>query len=447
VTPVDRLLVIRAAGLYMPMALLALVVFERRPRQREFGGMLLGFCWCLSGLLALQRLNLAFGWWTFHAQGGLFRGMPVDLYLGWALGWGALATLFFRRQPLWLVVLILAGLDALVMPLCAPVVELHRHWWMGELVGLLSVLAPAQCFARWTFEDSHLPGRAVLHVISSGGLVLFVVPEIVFAMVPGGEWSALTKNPAWLVSIQLQIAALLALPGVSAVQEFCRRGGGTPIPYDPPQRLVVSGFYRYVANPMQISCACVMTAWGLVLENSWIVCSGLIAFVYGLGLANWDEVEDMRARYGREWEEFRANVQPWRIRARPWHPGNEDQRFTARLYVAESCGPCSELRRWFESQGARGLAIVAAEDHPARDLERMTYEPADGSPAEEGVAAFARAVEHIHLGWAFVGAAMRLPVIRPALQLLADASGLGPQVIRRRNATPALCLPEVRTGN
>ena len=75
----DRVLLIRAASLYFPITLLGLITLYRRPERRQFGGMLLGFCWSLSGLLFLQRLNLAFGWWTFHAQGGLIRGMPVDL--------------------------------------------------------------------------------------------------------------------------------------------------------------------------------------------------------------------------------------------------------------------------------------------------------------------------------------------------------------------------------
>ena len=50
----------------------------------------------------------------------------------------------------------------------------------------------------------------------------------------------------------------------------------------------------------------------------------------------------------------------------------------------------------------------------------------------EGVAAFARALEHIHLGWAFVGWTMRLPLVEPFLQLLVDAVGGGPRQIVRR---------------
>lgn len=61
---------------------------------------------------------------------------------------------------------------------------------------------------------------------------------------------------------------------------------------------------------MRLSCASVMTGWGVVVANPWVLSSGLIAFAYGLGLANWHEVEDMRNRFGCEWERYRATSGP-----------------------------------------------------------------------------------------------------------------------------------------
>jgi hypothetical protein len=63
----------------------------------------------------------------------------------------------------------------------------------------------------------------------------------------------------------------------------------------------------------------------------------------------------------------------------------------------------------------------------------MTYDPMDGSDVDEGVGAFARALEHINLGWAFAGACLRLPGIKHVAQLVLDASGLGPRYIPRRS--------------
>jgi hypothetical protein len=43
-----------------------------------------------------------------------------------------------------------------------------------------------------------------------------------------------------------------------------------------------------------------------------------------------------------------------------------------------------------------------------------------------------RGLEHINFGWAFLGACLRLPLVRPLAQILIDAAGFGPQVIERR---------------
>jgi hypothetical protein len=121
---------------------------------------------------------------------------------------------------------------------------------------------------------------------------------------------------------------------------------------------------------------------------------------------------------------------------RNWVPRWRPSPQPARLYVAMSCGPCSEIARWFGTSGAVSLEVVPAESHPIRELRRITYELADGSaPSEEGVAALARAAEHINLAWAMLGFFARLPIVRPALQLLVDVSGGEERVVERHGAT------------
>jgi protein-S-isoprenylcysteine O-methyltransferase Ste14 len=425
-----RVAAVRFMGLYVPVIAAFLLVFLRPNRKRIFPAALLGFVWTLPSLLAVQLLNLHFGWWRFNALGGLFRGMPVDLYLGWAVLWGILPILSFDETGIAWISAAFFGIDLILMPACSPVVALGHRWLIGEFVALGLVLVPAQLFARWTINDTHVKARAVLHILAAGGVFLFLIPEVVFAVRPGHKWDALLFEPAWLRSLELQAIALLGVAGVSAVQEFVQRGNGTPIPYDPPKQLVVSGLYRYISNPMQLSCALVMTAWGCVLRNPWVAAAGIMSFLYSLGLAAWDEGEDMRVRFGKPWEEYRNNVKAWRPRLTPWHAPD---RPLARLYVAETCGPCSEVRRWFESHGAVLLHVVAAEDHPTRDLQRITYDPMDGTDVDEGVDAFARGLEHINLGWAFAGACLRLPGIKHLVQILLDGSGLGPRSIPRRS--------------
>lgn len=223
-----------------------------------------------------------------------------------------------------------------------------------------------------------------------------------------------------------ELLLLLALPGVAGVMEFAERGEGTPIPYDPPKRLVRSGIYRYVANPMQLSCFLVMVLWATWLRSGWMAAAAGMSMVYSAGLAEWDEAEDLKHRFGEEWVSYRSHVRNWWPRWRPYYAGS-----ASRLYMAETCGPCSELRSWLEAQRPMGLEIVDAESLPAGSIERMRYVPRDGSGSVEGVRALGYALEHMSLSWALAGILLRMPIIWQSVQLVMDASGLGPRVLRK----------------
>ena len=251
-----------------------------------------------------------------------------------------------------------------------------------------------------------------------------MLPEVAFALRPGRGWTPLFGMSNFWRQMWLQMICVLALPGVAAVMEFAGRGLGTPIPYDPPQRLVTSGVYRYCANPMQMSCCVVMLAWAAVLRNGWLVLAAVVSAVYSVGIATWDEGADLEQRFGADWREYRAAVRNWRWRWRPYHAGP-----AARLYVARTCGPCSEVRAWIAMREPVGMVIVDAETLAAGSIRRMRYDPGDGSAAVEGVRAMGRALEHLNAGWALCGAALRLPGVWWVVQVVMDASGLGPRVV------------------
>ncbi len=429
----DRAFAVRALAVYGPAAAAAALLMLRSGTPRLLAACLTGFAWTVMSLHALQMADIQAAWWSFHAQGGMFRGMPIDLLLGWSVLWGVVPILAFPNARALLVLACFFVLDLLLMPACRPVVQLHAHWLRGEAVSLVAVLAPAYLFARTTLSDTHLGFRAAMHVTTFVGVVLLLIPEIVFALRPGIGWAALRASPGWVVALELQAAALLGVIGVSAVQEFAAAGGGTPIPYDPPKELVTSGLYAYVANPMQLSMSLVLTAWGVVLLNRWIALAGVMAFIYGAGLASWDEGDDMRSRFGGRWQTYRRNVRAWVPRWTPWHDAEQPP---AILYIAETCGPCSEVRAWFEARHPVALRIVAAEDHPCRDLDRITYERS--GRVDEGVRAVGRALEHLNLAWAFVGACLRLPGVSHFVQLLLDSTGVGPRPTARRAACQRL---------
>ena len=309
---------------------------------------------------------------------------------------------------------------------------------MGEAAGLVLCLLPAQLLARWTAADTRLPSRILLQMAAFAGLTLFVVPAVALDTT-GWRWVSPIDRPLWQLTIIAQVLAAPMLIGVAAVHEFVTRGGGTPVPFDPPRWLVTSGLYAYVRNPMQISGVLLLLLLGAALESPWVASAGLLAHLYSAGLAGWDEDEDLHRRFGDPWTAYRRGVRAWLPRLRPWFPAGQSP---ARLYVSATCGMCGEVGRWFARRGARQLVIVPAASHPSRALTRITYESADGSCRVAGIAALGRACEHLHLGWMVAGLPLRLPVLRPAIQLLVDASGGGPRAPRDGRTSESQCSPD-----
>jgi protein-S-isoprenylcysteine O-methyltransferase Ste14 len=418
----QRAMAVRIGALYGPIMVAMLAGFLRVPRPKRFAGCLLSFLWTLPTLLLLQLCNERAQWWRYKSVGVSLHGIPLELYLGWAVLWGLVPQLASPRMRLWLCAVMMLAVDLVAMPLSSTVLKLGPHWLWGEAVALCLVLAPALCLARWTEEQTHLGWRAAMQFTLSGLLFLYLMPEIVFGMLGKLGWRPLFFMRHWSLQLALQCMALLALPGVSAVMEFAERGEGTPIPYDPPKRLVMSGIYRYPANPMQVSCTLVMFAWGALLQSGWLLLAAVVALVYSVGLATWDEGNDLVKRFGENWHEYRAQVKNWIPRWRPYVAGEP-----AKLYVARTCAPCSEVRRWFEQRMPVGLEIVDAETLPAGSIERIRY--VDGEYRADGVRAVARALEHVNLGWALVGMLGRLPGVWWVVQKILDASGLGPRTL------------------
>ena len=410
-------------ALYLPLAAVVVAWTLRGRRPRQFVACLLSLLWVMTSLLALQRLNLRAGWWTFYDSGRL-SGIPLNLYAGWVLLWGAFPPIAFPRLAICWCWTVMIAVDLVLMPLCRSAINLGPLWIVGELVGASFVLLPALYLARWTLEGSHLRLRAAMQIMLAGMFFLFFVPEVVFALRPGRGWEPLLQMAGWRRQLGLQILLLMAIPGVSAVMEFAQRGLGTPIPHDPPKKLVTSGIYRYCANPMQLSCGFVMLLWAALLSNRWLALGAAVSVAYSAGIAEWDERQDLARRFGDSWRNYRAAVHSWRPRWRPYHDGP-----IARLYLAQTCGPCSEIRTWLESKNLHGATIVDAETLPRGSIRRMRYDPNDGSPCVDGVRAFGGALEHLNLGWALCGATLRLPGVWQSVQLVMDASGLGPRLV------------------
>jgi protein-S-isoprenylcysteine O-methyltransferase Ste14 len=102
---------------------------------------------------------------------------------------------------------------------------------------------------------------------------------------------------------------------------FARLGRGTIMPWDPTQRLVVSGPYRHVRNPM-ISGVLFMVAGQALYWGSWLTGSlALFFFLVNHFYFILSEEPGLEKRFGENYRRYKANVPRWRPHIRPWTDG------------------------------------------------------------------------------------------------------------------------------
>ena len=419
----NRIFLIRALSLYAPLLGCLMLWSWRKPVRAEATGALLATAWNLPMLLALNSLAQWSGWWRFNVHEAVFLGTPTDLWLGWSFLWGTFAVLLFRHAPVWLGCFCFGACDLLIMPLCSPVISLGRSWLLGETLGLAFCLAPAFYFARWTREKTGVGWRVTFQFLTFSGLFIL---GIAFADRTKAEHLADVSRTSHSAQALLQLLFLLSIPALSAVQEFAQVGNGTPLPYDPPTRLVTTGVYSYIANPMQTTTTVLLFTFALGMHSLSLFAAGFISIAYCVGLAAWDEGSDLRSRFGFAFLRYRRHVRNWFPRWRPYVA------CSARIYLSQDCHKCSQIAAFLCALKPYKLCILPAEEHPLYTLERMTYESHDGSVRAQGIVALARALEHVNLAWALAGFMLRLPLASQLVQSITDVSGGGPFSVSRR---------------
>ncbi|PWR08303.1 hypothetical protein DKT68_16165 [Micromonospora acroterricola] len=405
---------IASRWLSLALPLLAVLVVGGRERARTVrAAALLTFVAAGVGIAALHEVARLTGWYAFAPVIGAYRGMPVDLWIGWAALWGPLPVLLRRVLPLPVAMGLLLWVDAVAMPALHPLVRLGPHWLVGEAVGLLTVALPAQLLGRFCADRRHLRARTLLQVAVFAALVLWFVPTLAFE-VGDGSWATLTGLGSTGALVVAQLALLAAAPALAAVAEFAVRGGGTPYPWDPPRRLVTTGPFAYVANPMQLGTVSLLLLAAAATRSGALILAAVSAVAFGAAVAGPHEEHDLRARHGDSWRSYRRQVRDWWPRWRPYSAGP-----AAVLWLDDDCGPCAATWRLLARRHPVGLRIRPAREHE-RVLWRAEYVGGDGH-TERGVAAVARALDHVHLGWAMLGWTLRLPGVTRLAQLVTDA--------------------------
>jgi len=411
---------IQLACLYGPMLGAGLLAWWLRPSGKSAVGLLFSFAWVAALLPWVDGLARLGGCWSYRVGGLSLAGMPLALYLGWVIAWGLFAPLLVRvvAGRMWTAVALLVAIDLRAMPELTPLLMLQPWWWAGEMVVVAVVLVPALFLERWTETGERLEWRCAMLVPAFGGIFLGL-PALVECGDPTAVFERWRSLPEVWRAMSLLAGLAFSIPGLTAVRDLAKSGRGTPVPLDPPQRLVTHGIYAFVRNPMQLSMTSLLVLESLMLGTPWPAILAGLGVVYSEGFARWSEQEDMLKRFGPAWTAYRASVRPW-IPA--WRPkvGRKCE-----LWLDEDCGPCAEVARWLEKQQPAGLQLRPAAEWMGDPLTRVTWRDPLSGRAESGVAGMAMALQHLTLPWACLGCLAGLPGISHVLQICFDAAGAG----------------------
>ena len=135
------------------------------------------------------------------------------------------------------------------------------------------------------------------------------------------DWHLHRPLPYWMVA---QVAGALLIcaglaPIVGSFAEFAR-ADGTPVPVASPPRLVVSGFYRYVRNPIYVGFMAVLIGEVLVTGSLGLLEYTAVAWCVGAAAVRFYEEPTLARKFGPEYREYRRAVRAWIPRLHPWAP-------------------------------------------------------------------------------------------------------------------------------
>lgn len=144
--------------------------------------------------------------------------------------------------------------------------------------------------------------RALIAFLACPGTVALAIPL---------TWLIATDNvrvvrPAGLVPLVSGSAALLW-----CVRDFYVSGKGTLAPWQPPERLVVTGLYRYSRNPMYVAVSLMLLGWAIASGVTGLYFYALAVMTAFQLRVVFGEEPWLAGRFGEEWEQYRARVPRW----------------------------------------------------------------------------------------------------------------------------------------
>lgn len=167
-------------------------------------------------------------------------------------------------------------------------------------------------------NNKSLKFRMIKAIMTLAMMVTIVVPSILLYLT---NWH-LDRTQVWTVILGI-ISLIIGISLVLSTIRLCLTiGNGTLAPWDPTQKLVVSGPYAYVRNPMITGVVLILLAESLIFYSSalciWAIVFACVNIIYFI----LSEEPGLRKRFGKEYDEYCNNVPRIVPRLTPWKRTN-----------------------------------------------------------------------------------------------------------------------------
>jgi protein-S-isoprenylcysteine O-methyltransferase Ste14 len=155
------------------------------------------------------------------------------------------------------------------------------------------------------------------------GVVTLVVPAVILYLTGAIDFGwGLPPPTSWLLPLLgCALIGLGLLIMYKTISLFASVGEGTLAPWDPPRKLVVRGFYRYVRNPMISGVLSILLGEAAIFGSLALLVWFLVFFAFQAIYMPLVEERGLARRFGEDYLVYKRNVPRWIPRLTPWVPG------------------------------------------------------------------------------------------------------------------------------
>jgi protein-S-isoprenylcysteine O-methyltransferase Ste14 len=159
------------------------------------------------------------------------------------------------------------------------------------------------------------------NILISATFILFGGPGILLVLIPWliTRFRLSASQPLSQSCLAVFLIAIGLIPLLDSITRFIVIGRGTLVPTTPTERLVVSGLYRFVRNPMYLGVLITLCGEALLFQSTGILIEMLaVAILVDLFVRLYEEPR-LTSTFGDEYLHYKRHVRRWIPRLSPWH--------------------------------------------------------------------------------------------------------------------------------